>query len=129
MGPSDSWGGSKRCPSSARASLGVSALLCGSDYSGNGRSLVVASTLAVPIALVVLGVAFAAARTRPEREAQVVFYGVVELISVIASIAMSLRLLLLGSRGVELVVGLIALGLTVAAIQAFTQLRAIRAEE
>jgi hypothetical protein len=76
-----------------------------------------------------LGVASAVAKTRPQRERQVVLEGVIALISAVVSIAMSLHLLLLGSRGVASVVGLIALGLTVAAIQSFRQWRAIRAEE
>jgi uncharacterized membrane protein len=44
-------------------------------------------------------------------------------------IAMSAHLLLAGFRGVALVLARIALGLTAAVIQAFTQLRAIRAQQ
>jgi hypothetical protein len=86
-------------------------------------SMIEITVVAAFVGVAVFGVASVIASKRPEREARVVFHGASELMGGLLCIAMSAHLLLSGFRGVALVLALIALGLTAAAIQAFTKLR------
>jgi hypothetical protein len=99
------------------------------DAKSVTSSMIEITVVAAFVGVAVFGVASAIASKRPEREARVVFHGASELMGGLLCIAMSAHLLLSGFRGVALVLALIALGLTAAAIQAFTQLRAIRAQQ